>query len=86
MPAVEVQKSVLMNVGARPWDRDYDDVRLLADVAEGRGTIIDSEQALHGYPSPKPTARPFNEADWNLFDMTPRRPEVLDSSAKAKGT
>jgi pectate lyase len=86
MPAADVQKSVLMNAGARPWDRDYDDVRLLADVAEGRGTIIDSEQAIHGYPRQKPTSRPFNEADWNLNDMTPKRPEVLDSSAKAKGT
>lgn len=86
MPAVEVQKSVLMNAGARPWDRDYDDVRLLADVAEGRGTIIDSEQAIHGYPHQKPTSRPFNEADWNLGDMTPKRPDVLDASQKAKGT
>jgi pectate lyase len=86
MPASEVQKSVLMNAGARPWDRDYDDVRLLADVAEGRGTIIDSEQAIHGYPKQKPTSRPFNPTDWNLGDMTPKRPEVLDSSAKAKGT
>ncbi len=86
MPATDVQKSVLMNAGARPWDRDYDDVRLLADVAEGRGTIVDSEQAIHGYPHQKPTSRPFNEADWNLSDMTPKRPEVLDSSQKAKGT
>jgi pectate lyase len=86
MAAADVQKSVLINVGARPWDRDFDDVRLLADVAEGRGTIIDSEQALHGYPNPKPTARPFVEADWNLDDMTPMRPGVLDSSSKAKGT
>jgi hypothetical protein len=86
MPASEVQKSVLTHVGARPWDRDYDDVRLLADVAEGRGTIIDSEQAIHGYPHPKPTSKPFNPGDWNLGDMTPKRPEVLDSSAKAKGT
>ncbi|MES2722696.1 MAG: pectate lyase [Pseudomonadota bacterium] len=86
MPAVDVQKSVLMNAGARPWDRDYDDVRLLADVAEGRGTIIDSEQDLHGYPVQKPTARAFNAADWNLHDMTPKRPEVLDSGAKARGT
>lgn len=86
MAAVDVQKSVLMNAGARPWDRDYDDVRLLADVAEGRGTIIDSEQELHGYPIQKPTARPFNEADWNLQDMTPKRPEVLDSGSRARGT
>lgn len=86
MPASDVQKSVLHNAGARPWDRDYDDVRLLADVAEGRGTIIDSQDAIHGYPHPKMTYRAFNEADWNLDDMTPKRPEVLDSGAKAKGT
>lgn len=86
MPASEVQKSVLHNVGARPWDRDVDDVLLIADIAEGRGNIINSQDDLHGYPNQTPTSRPFNPADWNLDDMTPRRPEVLDSSAKAHGT
>lgn len=86
MPAVEVQQSVLANAGARPWDRDGDDVRLIADVAEGRGEIIDSEQELHGYPDPKPTRRAFDPADWNLDDMSPKRPEVLDAGAKARGT
>ncbi|WP_332766737.1 pectate lyase family protein [Phenylobacterium sp.] len=86
MAAVDVQQSVLAKAGARPWDRDADDVRLLADVAEGRGEIVDSEQELHGYPHPQETRRPFVETDWNLDDMTPKRPEVLDSGAKAKGT
>lgn len=86
MAAVDVQQSVLAKAGARPWDRDGDDVRLLADVAEGRGEIVDSEQELQGYPHPKETRRPFVEADWNLDDMTPKRPEVLDSGAKARGT
>lgn len=86
LPAVQVQQSVLTNAGARPWDRDADDVRLLADVAEGRGEIVDSEQELHGYPQSKETRRPFSEADWNLEDMTPKRPEALDAGAKAKGT
>jgi hypothetical protein len=86
MPASEVQKSIQRNVGARPWDRDVDDVLLIADVAEGRGVIINSQDDLHGYPKQKPTSRPFNADDWNLDDMTPRRPEVLDSSAKAHGT
>ncbi len=86
MAAVDVQKSVLAKVGARPWDRDADDVRLLADVAEGRGEIVDSEQELNGYPNHKETRRPFVNADWTLDDMTPKRPEVLDSGAKAKGT
>lgn len=86
IPASEVQRSIQRNVGARPWDRDVDDVLLIADVAEGRGVIINSQDELHGYPKQKPTSRPFNPDDWNLDDMTPKRPEVLDSSAKAHGT
>ena len=86
MPASAVQQYVLHNAGARIWDRDYDDVRLIADVAEGRGTIINSENDIHGYPVQKPTQRPFNPADWNLIDMTPKSPAALDSGAKARGT
>lgn len=86
MPASDVQQYVLHNAGARIWDRDYNDVRLIADVAEGRGYIIASQDDLHGYPAQTPTARPFNPDDWNLFDMTPKSPAVLDSKAKAKGT
>ena len=47
---------------------------------------MDSEQELLGYPASKETRRPFVETDWNLDDMTPKRPEVLDSGAKARGT
>ncbi|MFO1012358.1 MAG: pectate lyase [Caulobacteraceae bacterium] len=86
MPSADVQFYVLRNAGARPWDRDFDDVRLIADVAEGRGEIVNSQEDLRGYPRQAETRRPFNEADWNLFDMTPRRPEVLDAGAKARGT
>jgi pectate lyase len=82
MPADELETAVLNNAGARPWDRDYDDERLVADVAEGRGWIIDSQQDLHGYPAEKPSSRPFNPDDWNLADMTPKSPSVLDSSHK----
>ncbi|HYE44653.1 MAG TPA: pectate lyase [Caulobacter sp.] len=86
MPAYRVQQAVLGGAGARPWDRDALDVQLISDVAEGRGAIIDSENDLHGYPVHKETRRPFNPEDWNLFDMTPKRPEVLDAGAKARGT
>jgi hypothetical protein len=86
MPSAAVQEYVLHNAGARPWDRDYDDVRLIADVAEGRGTIVNSENDIHGYPVEKPAQRPFNPADWNLIDMTPKTPSALDSGSKARGT
>jgi hypothetical protein len=82
MPAAAIETAVLAQAGARPWDRDYDDERLVADVAEGRGWIIDSQQDVHGYPVQKPSARPFNPEDWNLDDMTPKSPTVLDSAHK----
>ncbi len=58
--AIEVQDSVLRNVGARPWDRDAHDKRILADTIEGRGKIINSEQEVGGYTRPEthiPTLR-----------------------------
>ncbi len=83
LPAADVQRAVLANVGARPWDRDYDDARLVADVAEGRGWIIDSETDVHGNLPEKPTHRDFKPAEWNLDDMTPKSPVTLDNSDKS---
>jgi len=85
-PAVEVEIWVLANAGARPWDRDAHDVRILADVAEGRGKIIDSEAEVGGYPTVAPRRRVFDPSQWNLEDMTPRSLDVLDKSASASGT
>ena len=86
LPASEVEEWVLKNAGARPWDRDVHDIRVLADAAEGRGVIIDSEAEVGGYPRPEPTHRTFDEADWYLETMTPKRPDVLDDSARGRGT
>jgi pectate lyase len=86
LPAVDVERWVLANVGARPWDRDYNDTRVLADVAEGRGEIIDSEDEVGGYPKMQETHRSFDPTQWNLNDMTPKTPEALDNGKKARGT
>ncbi len=86
MPAADVEAHVLTTVGARPWDRDAHDVRLLADVAESRGEIIDNETEVGGYPVQAPTKRAFDTAKWNLDDMTPKDPAILDASQKARGT
>jgi hypothetical protein len=32
------------------------------------------------------TRRVFDPSQWNLHDMTPKDPSVLDSSVKARGT
>lgn len=83
----DVERYVLKNAGARPWDRDKHDVRVLADTAEGRGEIIDSQDQVGGYPKvTEPTRRAFNPDDWHLDTMTPKRDGVLDAGASARGT
>ncbi len=87
IPAVDVQRAVLSTAGARPWDRDMRDVLIIAEVAEGRGEIIDHERQVGGYPTVgEPTRKAFNPDDWNLHDMTPRRDDVLDRPANRRGT
>jgi hypothetical protein len=86
LPAEEVENWVLANAGARPWDRDAHDVRLLADVAEGRGRIIDSQEEVGGYPKMPETARAFEPSKWSLETMEPNAPDVLDASQKSGGT
>ena len=72
LPTEEVETSVLSTVGARPWDRDAEDIRVLYYVAEGRGETINEEQDVGGYPVRTATHAPFIEADWNLDTMTPK--------------
>jgi hypothetical protein len=72
IPANQVETHVLRFAGARPWDRDAHDIRVLFDVAEGRGEIIDDERQVGGYPQVAPTRAPFVEAEWDLATMEPR--------------
>lgn len=74
LPAAEVQDAVIANAGARPWDRDDIDRRILADTIEGRGEIIDSEQDVGGYPKQAETRQAFVPADWDLDTMEPLKP------------
>jgi hypothetical protein len=72
LPAVDVENSVIANAGARPWDRDEHDWRVVADTIEGRGRIIDSEQEVGSYPVQLATHQAFNPADWDMRYMTPK--------------
>ncbi|MET0180302.1 MAG: pectate lyase [Novosphingobium sp.] len=72
LPSQAVETSVLQTVGARPWDRAADDVRVLFFVAEGRGDIIDDESEVGGYPKVAATRAAFVEADWDLVRMVPK--------------
>lgn len=72
IPAIQVEESVIRNAGARPWDRDPIDSRIVADTVEGRGEIIDHEDQVGGYPKYSETRQPFNPKDWDLETMTPK--------------
>lgn len=74
LPASQVQDAVIANAGARPWDRDDIDRRIVADVIEGRGEIIDSQEQVGGYPQMKETRQAFVPEDWNLDTMEPLKP------------
>ena len=74
LPSEQVQDAVIANAGARPWDRDDVDRRILADTIEGRGRIIDSQEQVGGYPQQKETRQTFVPADWNLDTMEPLKP------------
>ena len=72
LPANQVETYVLRNAGARPWDRDADDLRVTFDVAEGRGKIIDDENQVGGFRPQKVVHAPFVESEWNLDTMEPK--------------
>ncbi|HEY0957486.1 MAG TPA: hypothetical protein VGE36_22235 [Roseateles sp.] len=72
-PAADLARELPAVVGARPWARDAIDARLLADMAQGKGKLIDSEvENALGYPRHAETRRAFKAEDWNLDDMTPK--------------
>lgn len=72
MPSGEVETTLLRTAGARPWDRTDEEIRVLFYIAEGRGEIIDSQEAVGGYPDFPETRAAFDPSKWNLATMTPK--------------
>ena len=57
LPAQSVVAHVLDHVGARPRDRDAVDQRIIRDVRNRAGRIIDSQDDVGGYPKMQMTRR-----------------------------
>lgn len=55
--------AVLRGAGARPAERDPIDQRIVASVIAGTGRIIDSQEAVGGYPVRAATTRPLTVPD-----------------------
>jgi len=77
MSSSAVEQHVLKYVGARPWDRDSHDQRILADVRNGTGRMIGSQSDVGGYPQSIANTRPFNPDHWDLDTMIPLSPQAL---------
>jgi hypothetical protein len=72
LPADGLESVIYASTGMRPWQRDPIDFKILSDVAEGRGNIVDSEAQSFGYPAYAATRKAFVADDWNLADMSPK--------------
>ena len=82
IPSSDVRDYIVQNAGARPWDRDAIDTRIINEMLRGTGQIIDFETEVGGYPDHQPTYAPFNEEEWDLSTMiriTPGEVEPTDS-------
>ncbi|CAN5907216.1 hypothetical protein BH23PLA1_BH23PLA1_33670 [soil metagenome] len=66
LSASEVEEAVLRKAGARPWDRDEVDFRIVRQVIEGKGRIIDSQKEVGGYPAPQSTTRQLDVPETGL--------------------
>lgn len=49
-PSSQVEAHVLAHAGARPWERDAVDRRIVHEVKTGTGRVIDDERDVGGYP------------------------------------
>ncbi len=78
--AAHIKDYVLKNAGARPWDRDAIDKRIILEAREGTGRVIDSEQEVGGYPTMKGTRSRFDPEEWDMATMERKRtlePHIL---------
>uniref|UniRef100_UPI0025BE42C7 hypothetical protein n=1 Tax=Aquabacterium sp. TaxID=1872578 RepID=UPI0025BE42C7 len=55
--AAQLREQILAHAGARPADRDSVDQRLIAEIRNGTGRQIDSQNDVGGYPSATATHR-----------------------------
>jgi hypothetical protein len=72
MRAADVPAFVAANAGARPWDRDPVDARLVHEAQSAGGKIIDSEASVGGYPQVSEQHAAFDPNAWDLECLAPR--------------
>jgi hypothetical protein len=66
LPTDKLKEHLFKNVGARPWNRDTVDKRIISEIKAGTHRIIDSEEEVGGYPLIERTYKEFDAAEWDL--------------------
>ena len=65
IPADRVAEHIAQNAGARPWDRDAIDQRIIQTFVDRTGRIIDSQEEVGGYPKYEPASRALDVPESN---------------------
>ncbi len=71
MAATSVEAYIVANVGARPWDRDVHDQRVIDHLANRNGSHLSSQADVGGYPASVENTASFVSGDWDLATMSP---------------
>jgi pectate lyase len=74
LAAGEVKEAIRRNVGARPWDRDPVDARIVEQALSGGGKVVHQEEEAGGYPALSEVRQPFQPGDWDLANMVRKPP------------
>ncbi|MBW2528445.1 MAG: pectate lyase [Deltaproteobacteria bacterium] len=64
-PSSSVLTAIQADVGARPWDRDAIDTRIVEEAFAGTGSHIDHHTDVGGYPQHTETTASFVPAEWD---------------------
>jgi hypothetical protein len=73
-PAQGLVERLKPDVGARPWDRDAIDARIVQQALDGTSAIIDSEATVGGSARVAATAAAFVPEAWNMACVVRRQP------------
>jgi hypothetical protein len=88
LAADQVVAHVIANVGARPWDRDEIDQRIIRSFQERKGKLISSQEEVGGYPAYGAVRRTLevpatNRQEW-LDNLASRGPGKGTNEAAGK--
>jgi len=72
IPIDNLSATILTNVGARPWQRDLIDQRIVRSVKQNNGHIINSQAEVGGYPNYPTTYRKLVIPDKNITQWLAR--------------